>query len=271
MPLLMQSPRATRRFPFVLILAALALLAGCSTTAFESPPSGAQVACDPRLVGNWLSGEWGEQGASAPKRGDEDTEAMSIRPKDCGLIVRSTGQCPSDLIGYTFSYLPDRTGGYIIATEATQATEPDSCRRMDARQSEESDDDAQSLRGRYMLLRYRLGPDRIAIHAIDTPKIARMILTGKLRGSVENQAFGIEDRAIGSIEQFDALLRRLKVDDDEPQLAASVRGTSAQVDALLASRKDLFFATPGAVLIRDGKPPAPAAAKKPAVVGNASR
>ena len=88
---------------------ALALLSGCSTTTFESPPGGTPVACDPRLVGQWLSGEWTEHDAREPKRGHEDTERISIVAKECGLIRRDTGKCPSDLIGYRFSYLPDAT------------------------------------------------------------------------------------------------------------------------------------------------------------------
>jgi hypothetical protein len=234
---------------------ALALLSGCSTTTFESPPSGTQVACDPRLVGQWLSGEWAQQGAQEPRRGHEDTEQISILPKDCGLIRRKTGACPSDLIGYRFSYLPDATGGYMVATRATPGTEPATCRRMP---DDESKDDSGAPQGRYAILRYTVTPDRIAIHSVDTLRVARLIATGTLPGSIENTEFGVEDGKIASVKQLDALLRKAKANDDEPQIAASVKGSSQRVDALLASRKDLFFATPGVILRRDGKAsPAP--------------
>lgn len=232
---------------------ALALLSGCSTTTFESPPSGAQVACDPRLVGQWLSGEWTDHDAREPKRGHEDTERISILPRECGLIRRDTGKCPSDLIGYRFSYLPDATGGYIVATDATPATQPATCRRMP---DDESSDDNEALQGRYLILRYNVAADRIAIHSVDTVRVARLIAAGTLRGSVENTDFGVEDGKITSVKQLDALQRAAKANDDEPQLAASVKGNSQQVDALLTSRKDLFFATPGIILRRDGKAPA---------------
>jgi hypothetical protein len=239
---------------------ALALLSGCSTTTFESPPSGTQVACDPRLVGQWLSGEWTERDAREPRRGHEDTERISILPKDCGLIRRDTGQCPSDLIGYRFSYLPDAAGGYIVATQATPATQPASCRRM---QEDDSEDDREPRQDGYMILRYAVAPDRIAIHSIDTVRVARLIAEGTLPGSVENTEFGVEDRKIASVKQLDALLRETKANDDEPQIGAAVKGNSRQIDALLASHKDLFFATPGVILRRDGKTP-PAPPRKPA-------
>ncbi|KWS02425.1 hypothetical protein AZ78_5092 [Lysobacter capsici AZ78] len=231
---------------------ALALLSGCSTTTFESPPSGTQVACDPRLVGQWLSGEWVEHGALEPRRGHEDTERMSILPKDCGLILRKTGECPEDLVGYRFSYLPDAAGGYIVATRATLATQPASCQGMP---DNDSTDDNTARQGRYTILRYVVAPDRIAIHGVDTLRVARLIAAGTLPGSIENTEFGIEDGKIASAAQLDALLREKKANDEEPQIAASVKGSSRQVDALLASRKDLFFATPGAILRRDGKAP----------------
>lgn len=171
---------------------ALALLSGCSTTTFESPPSGTQVACDPRLVGQWLS--------------------------------------------------------------------PASCRRM---QDDDSEDDSEPRQDGYMILRYAVAPDRIAIHNIDTVRVAQLIAEGTLPGSVENTEFGVEDRKIASVKQLDALLRETKANDDEPQIGASVKGSSRQIDALLASRKDLFFATPGVILRRDGKTP-PAPPRKPA-------
>lgn len=230
----------------------LAWLSGCSTTTFEAPPSGTQVACDPRLVGQWLSGEWTQHDAREPRRGHEDTDRISILPKDCGLIRRDTGQCPSDLIGYRFSYLPDATGGYIVATEATLATQPATCRRT---QENDSQDDGKPRQSGYMILRYAVTPDRIAIHSIDTLRVARLIAEGTLPGRIENTEFGVEDGKIASVRQLDALLREAKANDDEPQIAASVKGGSRQVDALLASRKDLFFATPGVILRRDGKPP----------------
>lgn len=237
---------------------ALALLSGCGTTTFESPPSGTQVACDPRLVGQWLGGEWTQQSAREPKRGDEDTDRISILPKDCGLIYRDTGECPSDLIGYRFSFLPDATGGYIVATDATLENQPATCQRM---QKEDSDDDSESHGGRYMLLRYVVTPDRIAIHGVDTLRMARLIAAGTVPGTVKNTDSQAEHRDITSVKQLDAVLREIKANDDEPQIDASVKGSSTQIDALLASRKDLFFAKPGVVLRRDGKAPGKAATK----------
>jgi hypothetical protein len=224
----------------------LALLSGCSVTTFESPPSGTQVACDPRLVGQWHS------------RQLDDTDRISILPKDCGLIDRNTGQCPSDLIGYRFTYLPDATGGYIVATDATLATQPATCQRM---QREDSDDDSESHRGRYMLLRYVVTPDRIAIHSVDTLRMARLIAAGTVPGTVKNTDNHAEHPDITSVKQLDAALRETKAKYDEPQIDASVKGSSTQIDALLASRKDLFFAKPGIVLRRDGKAPGKAATK----------
>ncbi|MBT2746487.1 MULTISPECIES: hypothetical protein [unclassified Lysobacter] len=226
----------------------LALLSGCSVTSFESPPSGTQVACDPRLVGQWRS------------RQLDDTDRISILPKDCGLIDRNTGECPSDLIGYRFTYLPDATGGYIVATDATLATQPATCQGM---HREDSDDDSDSHRGRYMLLRYVVTPDRIAIHSVDTLRMARLIAAGTVPGTVKNTDNHAEHPDITSVKQLDAALRETKAKYDEPQIDASVKGSSPQIDALLASRKDLFFAKPGIVLRRDGK-----AATKPSPRSN---
>ena len=128
---------------------------------------------------------------------------------------------------------------------------------------DESSDDNQALQGRYMILRYTVAADRIAIHSVDTLRVARLIAAGTLRGSIENTDFGVEDGKITSVKQLDALQRATKANDDEPQLAASVKGSSQQVNALMASRKDLFFATPGVILRRDGKAPA-APPRKPA-------
>lgn len=233
----------------------LAALSGCSLTMFESPPSGTQVACDPRLVGHWLSGEFMEQGAREPRRWHEDAERIAILPQDCGWVLRKTGECPEDLIGYRFSYLPDAAGGYIVATHATPATQPASCQGM---QEDDAHDDGEVQQNGYMILRYTVAPDRIAIHNVDTLRVARLIAEGTLPGRIENTEFGVEDGRIASAEQLDALLRETKANDDEPQIAAWVEGSSQQVGALLASRKDLFFATPGVILRRDGKAqPAP--------------
>ena len=88
----------------------LAMLAGCDAASFESPPDGAALACDPRLVSEWYTGEWASYGAQEPRPKHADTEFLRIEARGCEPISRKTGKRPGDLRDYTLSYLPDAAG-----------------------------------------------------------------------------------------------------------------------------------------------------------------
>lgn len=232
---------------------ALALLGGCSR--FESPPSGARVACDPRLVGEWFTGEWAQQGAQEPNAKDEDLDYFRIQAKTCALIGRKTGARPSDILGYSVTYLPNAQGGYLIATNGKHGAPAGWSERDDqaSAQMAESQRDAGMPPSVHMIYRYTVSADRIAIHQIDPLRMARLILGKSTRGSIDG-----EDGKITTAKQLDGLLAKAKADGDELAFNTYVPGTSAQVDALLAAHQDLFFAKPMGIL-RRVKPAGPAA------------
>lgn len=233
------------------LAAALALLPGCAS--FESPPSGALAACDPRLVGEWYTGEWVREGALEPERNDADTTWLSIAPETCALADRRDGERPSDIAGYSLRYLPGAGGGYLVATNGKLGAQPGWTEEDDkaVERAVESERERGLPATTHMIFRYTVDADRIAVYQIDPLRLARLILTGKASGRVYQD----DGEAIASARQLDAALAKARADDDEARIHSYARGPQARVDALLAAHKNLFFARPMGIL-RRAKPPA---------------
>lgn len=239
------------------LAAALALLLpGCAS--FESPPSGALAACDPRLVGEWYTGEWVREGALEPKRNDADTTWLSIAPETCALADRRGGERPSDIAGYSLRYLPGAGGGYLVVTNGKLGAQPGWTGEDD--EAAERSVETQRERGlpatTHMIFRYTVDADRIAVYQMDPLRLARLILAGKASGRVYQD----DGEAIASAGQLDAALATIRAADDEARIHSYARGPQARVDALLAAHKNLFFARPMGIL-RRAKPPAAAAGR----------
>lgn len=245
----MRLPERSSRLRVLLpIAAALALLsAGCAQ--FESPPSRKAVACDPRLVGEWYTGQWVQQGAQEPKRIDEDTKWLSIKPGTCALAERSGGRRPADVRGYSLNYLPDAGGGYLIATNGKHGAQPGWDDADDAENEEMVD--AQREAGMpdftHMIFRYTVDADRIAVYQVDPLRMARLILAGKAPGQVSHND---DDETIVSTERLRAVLAKARAKHDDPRIQTYTPGPPAGVDALLAAHKNLFFAKPAGILRR---------------------
>lgn len=231
----------------------LAMLAGCDAASFESPPDGAALACDPRLVSEWYTGEWASYGAQEPRPKHADTEFLRIEARGCEPISRKTGKRPGDLRDYTLSYLPDAAGGYVVAIHDRDDGD-------DGGQQTGDENAPSPPRDAVQIFRYTASADRIAFHQVDPLRMARLIAIGQARGTIDSET-DEGRRKIATLRQLDALLAAAKAAGEDPRVSTYTTGSPAQVGALLATHRDLFYFSPMGILRR--VEPARAAATSP--------
>lgn len=210
----------------VLICLVSMALAGCSQTFFESLPVGEATSCDPRLVGTWRTGEWALEGAD-DKVADDQAKYALITPK-CQLLDWYTRQPPEELGEETglvpLRFIAGKNGGYAYS-------------RNDLVDPEESE---YPWATGYLLFRYVVSPDRIAVYQVDSPFVARLITTNEIasgRSAVRNRQEGDDQ-------------------DVEPEYSNLVSGTQAELTALLKKYPKIFYSRPMGILHRyKGVPP----------------
>jgi len=209
------------------------LMAGCGRTVFESIPAGASSGCDPRLVGTWRTGDWELDGAEDTVE-EADAHYVVVTPA-CEILDWYTRRTPSDLRdlpklrfvteqGNAYAYFPgslgedEDTGGHASAASAKPWA-----------------------RG-YVLFRYVVGKDRIAVYPVDDRRVAGLIKRNRIAGGRSVLASGDgSDRASG----------------EEPEFRNFVPGSSQRISGLLKAHPDIFRSRPMGILHRyRGTPPA---------------
>ncbi len=226
----------SRRAWRALLLAALAAaLAGCSPTLFESVPAGTASACDPRLVGTWRTGEWTLD--EAEDRVDEEDATYLVVTPGCEVLDWYSRKVPSDLAGYDRPTFIAAAGRHYAAVRYRQDDE-------DKGGGIGVDDDKDAGRPEdagFLLFRYVVSGDRIAVHQIDSRRVARLIARKQISGRTRILDDGDGDDVSG---------------DDEPQLVNVVSGSDKEIAALLRARPDLFLSGAMGILHRyRGTPP----------------
>jgi hypothetical protein len=209
------------------------LMAGCSRTVFESIPTGASSECDRRLVGTWRTGEWGLDGAEEAVD-EEDAHYVVVTPA-CEILDWYTRRTPSDLRDLpTLRFVADKGNAYAYF--------PDSLG-----DDEDSDEHAPAASGTpwargYVLFRYVVDEDRIAVYPVDDRRVAGLIRRKLIPGGRSVLASGDgSDRASG----------------EDPEFQNFVPGSSAKISGLLKAHPDIFRSRPMGILHRyRGTPPA---------------
>jgi hypothetical protein len=161
-------PRGIGSFLFVATL----LLSGCETVVFEAPPVAAQ-ACDPALVGHWLS--------VADKPAENGEVELRIAT-DCTLLFVEHEK------GVTREGAPTtlhvgRDGRIAYAWVDARWAEV----RMalsDAEKAPAQDKPSQFAAGDIVLMQYRVAARRLELRNASPKPFAHRIIDGKLKGDV---------------------------------------------------------------------------------------
>ena len=217
-----------------LLLCLICLLAaGCNRTLFESTPTGTSSGCDPRLVGTWRTGEWTLDGAK-DAIAEEDAHYVVVTPA-CDILDWYTRRTPSDLRDLPkLRFVADKGNAYAYF--------PDS---LD--DDEDTDEDVPAASGTpwargYVLFRYVVGENRIAVYPVDDRRVAGLIKQNLIPGG--RSVFASDD---GSD----------RASDEEPQVHNFVPGSSSRISGLLKAHPDMFQSRPMGILHRyRGTPPA---------------
>jgi hypothetical protein len=217
-----------------ILLCLIALfLSGCHSTYFESPPAGNTVACDKRLVGTWRSGEWVMKGADEDTT-EEDANYTIITP-ECRILDWHSHEPPDDLDGMTFSLIPGPKESYAF-------TRADSNSRGE--ESAEADRHSAPWANGYMIFRYVVNGDRLAVYQANHSRIAALIKKRKIDGRMrEFRRDGAQ--APGADEK-----RSRRKEDDDMIIQNFVSGSSEEISAVLRLHPDIFHSRPMGILHR---------------------
>ena len=156
-----------RALPFAL----LALLCGCESVVFEAPPVAAQ-ACDPALVGNWLS--------VGDKPGDRGEVELRIAA-DCSLLfvehrkdgVRTDAPTPLHV---------GRDGRIAYAWVDARWAEK---RMQDPPSPAAGERSSEFAAGDIVLMRYEVSARRLQVRQADARAFAHRVVDEKIKGTVQ--------------------------------------------------------------------------------------
>ena len=163
--------------PWLPVLMLAALCGGCETVVFEAPPVAAQ-ACDPALVGNWLSK--GDQPADLGEvelRIDAACKLLFVEHEQDGV---REGEPTTLHVG--------RDGRIAYAWVDAQWTD----RRMDSASDAKQEDTKPSdfAAGDIVLMQYRVSGSKLELRQADPKLFAHRIIDGRIKGEVRRDAEG---------------------------------------------------------------------------------
>jgi hypothetical protein len=163
--------------PLLPLLLLAALCGGCETVVFEAPPVAAQ-ACDPALVGHWLS--------VADKPAENGEVELRIAT-DCTLLfVEHEHGAPRE--GEPTALHVGRDGRIAYAwvnarwAETRMASPP----ANGAKVNRASDFDADDL----VLMQYRIAGRRLDVRQADPKQFAHRIIDDRIKGEIRQDAGG---------------------------------------------------------------------------------
>ena len=158
--------------PILPVLVLAALCGGCETVVFEAPPVAAQ-ACDPQLVGNWLS-----VGDKPQNSGEVELRIAA----DCKLLfVEHEHGAPR--LGEPAYLRVGRDGRIAYAWVNARWAE----KRMDSSSSAEPklpEEPSEFLPGDLVLMRYRVTDRTLEFRNADPKLFAHRVIDEQIKGTV---------------------------------------------------------------------------------------
>lgn len=203
---------------------AIATLAGCVETRFEAPLGDNIETCDARWKGLWVPTD--EERA---KNGDDAT-AFHVND-DCEFTVLEQPEKggPLKRLHVPINYVHAHGNDYIVVSESAvkglvtlkppHAVDP----------TPEKD---------YFFARYRVRGDRIELYAVDSAKVAKLVVDGKVDGTVDKRANELHVFVRGNRARMLDLVRAESIFEDKSslQLARSHQSLAEFEKALQPAR-----------------------------------
>jgi hypothetical protein len=204
---------------FMRILAAfLALtLAGCIETRFESPPGDNIETCDAGWKGLWLDAG----GGSYDRVGDDD--AAFYVNDDCQFIVLDQPEKNGALkqIHVPVNYVHADGKDYIVIADSAVKGLVDLKPPHGVTPSPEKS---------FFFARYRLRGDRLELYQVDSDRTAKLVIDGKLEGTVDKTRNELHVYVNGSRAQMLDIVRAQAIFEDKPMKLARSRQTLEQYE-----------------------------------------
>lgn len=178
-----------------LFLTLIALLAGgCVETRFEAPLGDNIETCDSRWKGLWF-----EAGAKA---GDPDAERVGMHVDEaCALtlIEQPAAGAPLKRWRVPINFVHLRSGDYLVVADTAlrglgEIAPPYGIEPVPAKS--------------YFFVKYRVRGDRLELYEVDSAKAARLVIDGKLEGTVQKNRSELHVYVRGGRAQMVELVRR---------------------------------------------------------------
>lgn len=186
------------------LISALLALSGCVETRFEASLTDAGTGCDTR----W-AGQWNEVDDRASARPDRPATVLSvdagcvftvIEPDKAGAAKRV--RIPTRSVharGDDYLVVADDALGGLVELQPPHAVDP-------------------PPQPAYFFARYRVRGDRIDLYTVDSARVARLVIDGKLDGTVDKRANELHVFVRGDRTRMLALVRDASVFEARPSL-----------------------------------------------------
>jgi hypothetical protein len=179
-------------------------LAGCVETRFESPLGDNIETCDARWKGLWTGVE------DAPVDRDSNTSAFHVND-NCEFTVLDQPEKGGALkrVHVPLNYVHAGGNDYIVVADSA-------VKGLVTLKPPHGVDPAPEKS--FFFMRYRVRGDRIELYQVDSKHLAKLIVDGKLDGSVDKSANDLHVFVHGSRAQMLDLVHRESVFESKPSL-----------------------------------------------------
>jgi hypothetical protein len=192
---------------------------GCVETRFESPIGDKTDACDARWKGLWIDA--GDSKDAAPA----DADAVFYVDNDCGfsaLDVRDTGTVKQVRVPVNYAHLDGKDYVFVSDRDFKDIAEvkpPHGIVPM----PEQS----------YFFARYEVRGDRLDFYLVDSDRTAKLVIDGKLDGTVDKANNELHVYVRGNRSQMQAIVRSQPVFDEKPVTLARSKQSLAEYERSL--------------------------------------
>lgn len=181
----------------IIALAACCLLAGCVETRFEAPPGDNIETCDTAWKGLWFTQDDDGQ------RIDGKHELTGFNVDDAcvfNLFEQPEAGGPLKFTRIPINFVHARGGDYVVVADSALRALGDIPPPYDI-------DPAPAKS--YFFVKYRVRGDRLELYNVDSSKAARLVIDGKLDGTVQKGRNSLHVYVRGGRAQMLEALRRL--------------------------------------------------------------
>ncbi|MEO8010239.1 MAG: hypothetical protein ABI650_01200 [Dokdonella sp.] len=185
----------------LVLLAASLLIGGCVETRFESTPGSVIESCDERWKGLWL-----DVSEKAPIDG---ADVAFLVDESCRLqwLERPEKNGPVKAVHIPINFVRDGAHDYVVVADNQISAVVDLPKVHGV--------DPQPAKS-FLIARYRLRDDRLEIDAIDSRRVARLVVDNVLDGSVDSRRNELHVYVRGDRARILEILRTQPVFSDQP-------------------------------------------------------